>query len=180
MYIHTQILFECMLSSTQYFHNKLYDNYNRIIIELGGIVPPKIKISWKRPSKMKSFLNQNRFVEILHYITSWPSLLWCFYFKKLFGFSFWRHPFAAEDTLVRAWCNMLHFSKSVQMKKQTHLGWPEDEQIFSKCSSSFRIPLQFKYYNNIMYLHCKTAAKSTIIQRKYQLVFKPRYLNIER
>ncbi len=27
----------------------------------------------------------------------------CFY--QLFGLSFWRHPFTAEDPLVREWCN---------------------------------------------------------------------------
>ncbi len=30
-------------------------------------------------------------------------LLWCFY--QLFGLSFWRHPFTAEDLLVCTWCN---------------------------------------------------------------------------
>ncbi len=30
-------------------------------------------------------------------------LLWCFY--QLFGLLFWRHPFTAEDPLVRKWCN---------------------------------------------------------------------------
>ncbi len=30
-------------------------------------------------------------------------LLWCVY--KLFRLSFWRHPFTAEDSLVRKWCN---------------------------------------------------------------------------
>ncbi len=29
--------------------------------------------------------------------------LWCFY--QLFGLSFWRHPFTAEDPLVSKWCN---------------------------------------------------------------------------
>ncbi len=30
-------------------------------------------------------------------------LLWWFY--QLFGLSFWRHPFTAEDPLVNKWCN---------------------------------------------------------------------------
>ncbi len=30
-------------------------------------------------------------------------LLWCFY--QLFGLSFWRHPFTAEDPLVSKWRN---------------------------------------------------------------------------
>ncbi len=29
-------------------------------------------------------------------------LLWCFH--QLFGLSFWRHPFTAEDPLVNKWC----------------------------------------------------------------------------
>ncbi len=46
-------------------------------------------------------------------------LLWCFY--EQFGLSFWRHPFVAEDALVRKWCN----AKSLPMEKQTclHLEW---------------------------------------------------------
>ncbi len=58
-------------------------------------------------------------------------LLWCFY--QLFGHSFWRHPFTAEDPLLSNGSPaILHFSKSVLMKKQTHLllGWPE-ENTFS-------------------------------------------------
>ncbi len=54
-------------------------------------------------------------------------LLWCFY--QLFGLSFWRHPFTAEHPLLRQW----YISPNL-MQKQTHLhlGWPEDEDIFSK------------------------------------------------
>ncbi len=33
----------------------------------------------------------------------WCGLLWWFY--QLFGLSFWRHPFTAEDSLVNKWCN---------------------------------------------------------------------------
>ncbi len=51
-------------------------------------------------------------------------LLWCFY--KVFGLSFWRHPFTAEN---HWWASdtMLHFLKSVLMMKQTHLhlGWTD-------------------------------------------------------
>ncbi len=31
-------------------------------------------------------------------------LLWCFY--QLFGLSYWRHPFTAEDLLVSNWWNL--------------------------------------------------------------------------
>ncbi len=65
-------------------------------------------------------------------------LLWCFY--QMFGLSFWRHPFTAEDPLVSKWCNY-NFSKSILMKKQTHLylGWSEGEYIFRKCSLSGKL-----------------------------------------
>ncbi len=57
----------------------------------------------------------------------WCGLLWCFY--QLFGHSFWRHPFTAEQVM------QCYISPNL-MKKQTHLllGWPEGEHIFSKFS----------------------------------------------
>ncbi len=65
----------------------------------------------------------------------------CFY--QPFGLSFWRHPFTAEDAL---WASdvMLNFSKSVLMKKQTHLhlGWREVERISSKFSRLSKLFLQ--------------------------------------
>ncbi len=36
----------------------------------------------------------------------WCGLLWCFY--QLFGLSFWRHPFTAEDPLVNKWRCKFH------------------------------------------------------------------------
>ncbi len=56
----------------------------------------------------------------------WCGLLWCFY--QLFGLSFWRHPFTAEDPLV----SKCYISLNL-MKKQTHLHlWLlEGEYIFS-------------------------------------------------
>ncbi len=53
-------------------------------------------------------------------------LLWCFY--QLFGLSFWRHPFTAEHPLLRHWC------RDTFLHLLLHLGWPESEHIFSKCS----------------------------------------------
>ncbi len=45
---------------------------------------------------------------------AWCGLLWCFY--QLFGLSFWRHPFTAEDPLVCRWCNatFLHICPHVE------------------------------------------------------------------
>ncbi len=49
-------------------------------------------------------------------------------FYKLFGLSFWRHPFTAEDPLVSKWYNATFL-----MKKQNHLylDWPEGEWIIN-------------------------------------------------
>ncbi len=44
-------------------------------------------------------------------------LLWCFY--QMFGLSFWRHPFTAEDPLMSKWFN----AQILQIR-------PEGEQIF--------------------------------------------------
>ncbi len=35
-------------------------------------------------------------------VMEWCVLVWCF--DQLFGLSFWRHPFTAEDQLVSKWC----------------------------------------------------------------------------
>ncbi len=53
----------------------------------------------------------------------WCGLLWCFY--QLFGLSFWRHPFTAEDSLVSKWCNAT-FIQICSDGEKTHLdfGWP--------------------------------------------------------
>ncbi len=64
---------------------------------------------------VKNVLMVNLFLTNTHLFTSldvklWTGvvwitcgLLWCFY--QLFGLSFWRHPFTAEDPLVNQWCN---------------------------------------------------------------------------
>ncbi len=47
-------------------------------------------------------------------------LLWCFY--QLFGLSFWRHPFTAEDPLVSKWCNAT-FLKIWTHKETNSTSW---------------------------------------------------------
>ncbi len=54
-------------------------------------------------------------------------LLWCFY--QLFGVSFWRHPFTAEDLLVSKWCsspNLFPFPEVKVKVKVTYdqVWWP--------------------------------------------------------
>ncbi len=44
--------------------------------------------------------------------------------------------------------SMLDFSKSVPMKKQSHLGWPEGEYIFRKRSFLDELLMWFYLYYN--------------------------------
>ncbi len=55
----------------------------------------------------------------LIYELEWCVLLWCFY--QLFGLSFWRHPFTAEDPLLSKWCNarFLQICSDEQTKSST-------------------------------------------------------------
>ncbi len=70
-------------------------------------------------------------------------LLWCFY--QLFGLSFWRHPFTAEDPLMREWWNATFLQICSHEETNSHLGWPEGEHIFSKFSF-FRWTIPLIYY----------------------------------
>ncbi len=39
------------------------------------------------------------------YFMDWSHVEYCDVFYQLFGLSFWRHPFTAEDLLMSKWCN---------------------------------------------------------------------------
>ncbi len=98
-------------------------------------------ILWKQWFQVKNILMTDLFPSNMQLFTlqdiNWSDgvmwitygLVWCFY--QLVRLSFWRHPFTAEDPLVSKWCNS-NFSKSVPMKKQSHLhlGRPDGEYIF--------------------------------------------------
>ncbi len=67
-------------------------------------------LSWKQRFEVKNGL-MDAFLTNTHIFPSqdinwWTGvtcgLLWCFY--QLFGLSFWRHPFTAEDPLLSKWC----------------------------------------------------------------------------
>ncbi len=75
-------------------------------------------------------------------------LLWCFY--QLFGLSFWRHPFTAEDPLVSKWWNAIFLQICSHEQTHLHLGWPEGEDIFSKFSFLVKLFL----YDDSCTWHC--------------------------
>ncbi len=62
----------------------------------------EVKKSWWICTNRQFFASQdvNWWIEVVWFTCG---LLWCFY--KLFGLSFWRHPFTAEDPLVSKWWN---------------------------------------------------------------------------
>ncbi len=50
------------------------------------------------PSNTQLFMSQD--------VNWWTGVVWIIVmFYQLFGLSFWRHPFTAEDPLVSKWCN---------------------------------------------------------------------------
>ncbi len=93
-------------------------------------------------------------------------LLWCFY--QLFGLSFWRHPFTAEDPLVSKWWN----AKFLQIfyDEEKKLIYTMDGLMVSRSSGKFRflgeqffkVPLLclFEYY-----LSC-TASCHAVCEKK--------------
>ncbi len=59
-------------------------------------------------------------------LPSWYRLLeWCglLCFYQLFGLSFWRHPFTAEDPLLRHWCNATFLQIWWRNKLRMAWGW---------------------------------------------------------
>ncbi len=69
-------------------------------------------------------------------------LLWCFY--QLFGLSFWRHPFTAEDPLVSKWC----ITKFIQIcsNKKTFKNLVNFQQIFIFW---WIVPLKLHHYEKV-------------------------------
>ncbi len=77
-------------------------------------------------------------------------LVWCFY--QLFGLSFWRHPFTAEDPWVSKWCNdkFPQICSDELMNKLIHI---LDDPRLSKCIAdlNFGVNYSFKIEVQILY-----------------------------
>ncbi len=91
-------------------------------------------------------------------------LLWCFY--QLFGLSFWRHPFTAEDPLLSKWCN----ATFLQIWWRNKLIYILDELRVS--TVSFLVNYSFK---NITYdkmaLLCSAAIRAAPLRLCFYLLF---------
>ncbi len=76
-------------------------------------------------------------------------LLWCFY--QLFGLSFWRHPFTADDPLVSKWRNatFLQICSDEETNSSTSWidwGWVNFQQMFVSHSSFCFTPLSHSVF----------------------------------
>ncbi len=75
-------------------------------------------------------------------------LWWCFY--QLFGLSFWRHPFTAEDPFMSKWCNATFLQICSDEKTNSSTSW----MIRFSVNFHFWVKYCFKYkwldYKNII------------------------------
>ncbi len=81
------------------------------------------------------FLTNKQFFT-LHDVNWWTwvvwitfGLFWCFY--QLFGFSFWRHPFNAEDPLVSKGCNAKFLQICFHEGTNSSISWMVNFSNFS-------------------------------------------------
>ncbi len=78
----------------------------------------------------------------------------CFY--QLFGLSFWRHPFTAEDPLVSKWCNATFLQICSHEETNSSISWMA---WVSKCSANvhfwWTIPLTLNEEKRFKQFYCQ-------------------------
>ncbi len=105
----------------------------------GWIINDRIFIfGWTIPLMMDLLFTITQLLSSQEILMDWSGVdhLWII---VMFLSAVWTHSVGTHSMQrIYWWANdaMLHFSKSIVMKKLTHLhlGWPEGEYIFSKCS----------------------------------------------
>ncbi len=119
--------------------------------------------------KHAAFCFTKRWLTWVMWITC--ELLWCFY--QLFGLSFWRHPFTAEDPLVSKWCNakFLQICFDEQTKSSTSMAWGWANFHFC-VNYSFKLkmsvfPFHPAYVNNRLSVYTKCVCRGS-----FQVVFQ--------
>ncbi len=80
----------------------------------------------------------------------WCGLLWCFY--QLFGLSFWRHPFTAEDPLVSKWWNDTFLQICFNEETNSSTSWMARGSVNFQPIFLFlgELSLQFWYLNVLL------------------------------
>ncbi len=95
-----------------------------------------------RSNSLKLKHINDRFVSYGHTVFAsqdvnwWTGVVWVTYglllcFYQLFGLSFWRHPFTAEDPLMSKWCNATLLNLHWWRKTHLHFERPECKYISS-------------------------------------------------
>ncbi len=67
--------------------------------------------------------------------------LWCFY--QLFGLSFWRHPFTADDPLVSKWCNVTYLQYLFSWRNK--LIYMLDSLTMSTLATNFHFGVNYSF-----------------------------------
>ncbi len=90
-------------------------------------------------------------------------LLWWFY--QLFGLSFWRHPFTAEDPLVSKWYN----AKFLQIwKKKKKLIYILDVLMVSKYLSHFHFWVNYSFKTRVRGLFLSVVLLTKTIKNHFR------------
>ncbi len=133
-----------------------WDNWEKAILCIIDLY-----FSWKQEFEVKNVLMMDLFLKNMQLFTlqdvNWWTgvvwitcgLLWCFY--QLFGLSFWRHPFTADDPLVSKWCNatFLQICSNEETNSSTSWiawGWVNYQLIFN---FKWTIPLRTCFSEDI-------------------------------
>ncbi len=88
----------------------------------------------------------------------WCGLLWCFY--QLFGLSFWRHPFTAEDPLVSKWCNTKFLQICSDEETNSSTSWMAWEWVFSS---------NFNFWTNYSFQRALFWSLKSLVTKWWQI-----------
>ncbi len=132
---------------------------------------------FKQWFEVKNILIMNLFITNTQLFTSqdinwWTGVVLIAY--GLYGLSFWRHPFTAEDPLVSKWCNAKFFKIcSDEQKNLKSTSW------MSRFSAKFRFWMNYSfkpvYYHQQQHIsfHLDELKKLSLISK-----FTPTLLNV--
>ncbi len=130
------------------------------------IMDRDLNFSWKWWFEVKNILIMDLFLTQMQLLSSqdvnwWTGvvwitcgLLWCFY--QLFGLSFWRHPFTAEDPLLRQWCNATFLQICSQTSEHSRNFQQETILFLPLEQISCSVSMDISWYLRILHNHMTT------------------------
>ncbi len=107
---------------------------------------------WTHALARSNGFNKKKNILMVYFVTNmkfvasqdinwWTGVVWII---VMFGLSFWRHPFTAEDPLVDKWCN----ATFLQMRWRNKLIYILDGLRGSKCSENFHFWVNYFFNAN--------------------------------